>query len=120
MQRIGQITPPWPAFLFAAHTDILNSEELPRVLQAIQKATTLFMEQRENKSVEHVKRILNYNDKDVRDWFKTVHYAEDHTHVSRKALQVALSTLVKAGVIDKSQISPEDLCHLKVAQLVEH
>ncbi|KAG0171074.1 hypothetical protein DFQ28_010551 [Apophysomyces sp. BC1034] len=119
VRRIGQITPPWPAFMFAAHVDILESEELPRTLQAIQKATALFMKQKENESVQHVKRILGYNEQDVRDWFKTVHYASDHTHVSHRALQVAVATLVKAGVIEKPGLLPEALCHLPVAHLTE-
>ncbi|KAF7722490.1 hypothetical protein EC973_003110 [Apophysomyces ossiformis] len=119
VRRIGQITPPWPAFLFAGHVDILQGEELPRVLQAIQKATDQFMQQRDKESVEHVIRILGYNEQDVRDWFKTVHYASDHTAVSRRALQTAMSTLVKAGVIDEPGVPSESLCHLGVAHLVE-
>ncbi|KAI8092891.1 uncharacterized protein BX664DRAFT_96626 [Halteromyces radiatus] len=116
---IGKITPPWPAFMFAAHVDVLDAPELPRVLNAIQKATTLFMEQKEDESVKHIIRILDYQEEDVHNWFKTVHYAPDHTGISRRAIQVTLSTLQKAGVIGEKVPSMDDLCYLKVGQLIE-
>ncbi|KAI8340771.1 hypothetical protein BC941DRAFT_418140 [Chlamydoabsidia padenii] len=116
---IGKITPPWPAFMFAAHVDVLDCPELPRTLQAIQKATSLFMDQKDDESIKHIIRILDYQEQDVRDWFKTVHYAPDHTGISQRALQVTVSTLQKAGVIGEKGPSADDLCYLKVGHLVE-
>lgn len=119
VKRIGQITPPWPAFLFAAHTDCLqnHADELERVLKAIQKATKQFMDQKDGESVHLVMKTLGYQEEDVRNWFKIVHYAEDHTHVSRRALQVTVSTLIKAGVLKAPAIAPEDLVDEKIAKL---
>ncbi|OAD68938.1 hypothetical protein PHYBLDRAFT_127300 [Phycomyces blakesleeanus NRRL 1555(-)] len=120
VKRIGQITPPWPAFLFAAHTDLLessNSDQIKQAILAIQKATELFIDQKENESVERIMSILDYPEQDVRSWFKTVHYAADPTLVSRQAIQVTVSTLIKAGVIERPGPAPEDVCDLKVAHL---
>ncbi|ORZ22334.1 hypothetical protein BCR42DRAFT_345107 [Absidia repens] len=116
---IGKITPPWPAFLFAAHVDVLDAPELPRLLQAIQKATTLFMDQKDDESIKHIIRILDYQEEDVRNWFKTVHYAPDHAGISQRALQVTVSTLQKAGVIGEVGPTVDDLCDVKVGHLVE-
>ncbi|KAJ8663115.1 hypothetical protein O0I10_001292 [Lichtheimia ornata] len=119
VRRIGQITPPWPAFLFAAHVDLLQNHaaDLQRTLKAIQKATDLFVAQKEDTSVQLVMNILNYKEEDVRNWFKTVSYAKDHSHVSSRALQVTVSTLIKAGVVNAPGPSPETLCDLQVAVL---
>jgi ABC-type nitrate/sulfonate/bicarbonate transport system substrate-binding protein len=121
IKRIGQITPPWPAFLFAAHTDLLASDKegLKRVLGAIQRATQLFMDQKEDESVKHVMRILEYPEEDVRRWFKTVHYAADHQQVSRNALNITLSTLLNADVVSEPTKKIEQLVDLEVAQLIE-
>ncbi|KAI7857927.1 hypothetical protein BDC45DRAFT_499689 [Circinella umbellata] len=120
VKRIGQITPPWPAFLFAAHVDLLQNhpQDLQNALKAIQKATLLFMEQKENDSVKLVMDILDYNEEDVRNWFKTVRYAGEHSQVSSRALQVTVSTLIKAGVVDAPGLAPENLVDLKVANLI--
>lgn len=119
VKRIGQITPPWPAFMFAAHTDLLaaDKEGLIRVLHAIQKATKLFMDQKEDESVKHVMRILEYPEEDVRQWFKTVHYASNHQHVSNEALKVTLSTLLKADVITEPTKEVGELIDPSVAEL---
>ncbi|GAN07841.1 periplasmic binding protein-like II [Mucor ambiguus] len=121
VKRIGQITPPWPAFMFAAHTDLLNADKdgLKKVLGATQRATQLFMEQKEDESVKHVMRILEYPEEDVRRWFKTVHYASNHQQVSRKALDVTLSTLLKADVVSEPTKKIEELVDLQVAELIE-
>ncbi|KAI9470470.1 hypothetical protein BDB00DRAFT_250888 [Zychaea mexicana] len=120
VKRIGQITPPWPAFMFAAHVDLLQNhvQDLQRALTAIQKATLLFMEQKENDSVRLVMDTLDYNEEDVRSWFKTVRYSMDHSHVSSRALQVTVSTLIKAGVLEAPGLAPENLVDLQVASLV--
>ncbi|ORX59721.1 hypothetical protein DM01DRAFT_1381256 [Hesseltinella vesiculosa] len=115
---IGQITPPWPAFMFAAHTDHLDCPELPRLLAAIQQATQLFMAQKDNESIHHIIRILKYQEQDVRDWFKTVHYAGDHAEVSRLALETTLTTLKKAGVVQEPLPGLSQLIHPTVARLV--
>ncbi|KAI9021506.1 hypothetical protein CLU79DRAFT_703081 [Phycomyces nitens] len=121
VKRIGQITPPWPAFLFAAHTDLLesNAEGIKQAILAIQRATVLFMEQKDNESVKRIMSLLDYPEQDVRSWFKTVRYAKDPTLVSRQAIQVTVSTLIKAGVIERPGPAPEDVCDLKVAHLGE-
>lgn len=116
---IGQITPPWPAFLFAAHTDVLDAPELPRILESIQKATKLFMEQKDKESIEHIIRILDYKEEDVKNWFKTVSYANDHSAISERALQVTISTLQKSGVIGEKGPEVADLCDLKVGHLID-
>ncbi|KAI8970686.1 hypothetical protein BDB01DRAFT_814735 [Pilobolus umbonatus] len=119
IKRIGDITPPWPAFLFAAHTDLLkrNKEGVKKVLDAIQRATELFIKEKDGASVERVMRILEYPEEDVRRWFKTVHYPDNHTQVSREALATTLSILRQADVIQEPLKKIEDLCDLDIAQL---
>lgn len=119
IKRIGQITPPWPAFMFAAHTDLLAKDKqgLVKVLKAIEKATEVFMDQKEDESIKHVMRILEYPEEDVRRWFKTVRYAEDSQQVSRSAINVTLSTLLKAGVITEPTKSIDELVDNEVAHL---
>lgn len=121
IKRIGQITPPWPAFMFAAHTDVLKEhvEDLTKVLKAIEKATKIFMEQKEDASVKHVMRILNYPEEDVRRWFKTVHYAKDTQEVSKEAIKVTLSTLLNAGVIHEPTKPIEEFVDLEVAHFTD-
>ncbi|KAI8374717.1 uncharacterized protein BYT42DRAFT_499263 [Radiomyces spectabilis] len=120
VMRIGQITPPWPAFMFAAHTDLLKQPEtIQSALQAIQKATELFMQQKDDESIQRVMDILDYTEEDVRSWFKIVHYAPDHLSISQRALEVTTSTLLKAKVIEQPGNPTEDLCDKQVARFIE-
>lgn len=121
IKRIGQITPPWPAFMFAAHVDLLNQhkQDLANVLKAIEKATKIFMEQKEDESIQLVMRILNYPEQDVRRWFEIVRYAQDSQQVSRNAIKVTLSTLLDAGVIAEPIKSIQDLVDPEVAHLID-
>ncbi|KAI9313616.1 hypothetical protein BX666DRAFT_2020623 [Dichotomocladium elegans] len=119
VRRIGQITPPWPAFMFAAHVDLLQQRptDVQHVLKAIQRASTLFIDQKETDSVKLVMETLDYKEEDVRSWFKTVHYPKDNTRVSSRALQVTVSTLIKAGVVDQPGPASETLVDLQIATL---
>ncbi|GAB5593197.1 hypothetical protein Unana1_08097 [Umbelopsis nana] len=118
IKRIGQITPPWPAFCFAANTEILDKDShgVQKAIEAINKAAKLFIAQKDKESVEHIMRILDYQEADVREWFKTVSYEDDMRNVSRKALDVTVETLIKAGVI-KSPVKAEDLVDSRIAHL---
>ncbi|CEP19261.1 hypothetical protein [Parasitella parasitica] len=122
VKRIGDITPPWPAFMFAAHTHLLSDETkkkgLKDVLAAIQKATHLFLKQKEDESVKLVMETFNYpKEEDVHSWFKTVSYPDNNHQVSRDALDVTLKTLLKAKVIDGPAKKAEDLVDNSVAEL---
>ncbi|KAI9480406.1 MAG: hypothetical protein EXX96DRAFT_562474 [Benjaminiella poitrasii] len=120
VKRIGEITPPWPAFMFAAHRDLLlqghQREALTAVLEAIGRASKEFMEDRDA-SVQLVVKMLEYPEQDVRRWFETVHYAPDHRAVSREALEVTLKTLMKADVITTAP-DIQTLIDDRVAKLV--
>jgi ABC-type nitrate/sulfonate/bicarbonate transport system substrate-binding protein len=118
IKRIGQITPPWPAFSFAASTDLIekDSQGIIKALEAIEKATKLFMAQKDKESVQHIMRVLDYQEVDVREWFKTVRYEDNLRNVSRKALDITVETLIKAGVIEKP-IAAEDLVDEHIAKL---
>ncbi|KAG2173040.1 hypothetical protein INT44_007013 [Umbelopsis vinacea] len=119
IKRIGQITPPWPAFCFAASTSLLeeDSEGVKKALAAINKATKLFIAQKDKESVEHIMRILDYQEVDVREWFKTVRYQDNLRDVSRKAFDVTVETLIKAGVIEKP-LSAEELVDSDIANII--
>ncbi|KAI7871009.1 hypothetical protein BDF14DRAFT_1719949 [Spinellus fusiger] len=118
VKNIGQITPPWPAFTFAAHVEMQSRpQDTKNVLKAIQKATVLFMDQKENESVQYIMKHLEYKEEDIRQWFKTVSYAKDLSSVSSHALEVVGSSLIKAGIINSPAPSPEALCDLDVATL---
>ncbi|KAI8636161.1 hypothetical protein BD408DRAFT_356169 [Parasitella parasitica] len=123
VKRIGQITPPWPAFMFAAHTDLLSDQEkksgLRKVLGAIEKATQSFMDQKEDESVKLVMKNLDYPEEDVRSWFKTVHYPSNNRQVSGNALDVTIKTLLKAKVVNKPAKEAQDLVDFDIAELVE-
>lgn len=121
IKRIGQITPPWPAFMFAAHVDLLanHKQDLVKVLNAIEKATEVFMAEKEDKSIELVMRMLNYPEEDVRRWFETVRYANDSQQVSRKAIKVTLATLLDAGVISEPVKAIEELVDPDVAHITD-
>ncbi|KAI8973196.1 hypothetical protein BDF20DRAFT_914679 [Mycotypha africana] len=123
VKRIGEITPQWPAFMFAAHTDLLRDnnrkQALLEVLQSIQKATALFIQQKEDESIKRVMDNLDYDEQDVRAWFKTVSYAKNHRHVSTEALQVTLETLEKADVVKQPIKTINDLIDVDIAILIE-
>ncbi|KAI7904967.1 uncharacterized protein BX663DRAFT_501197 [Cokeromyces recurvatus] len=120
VKKIGSITPDWPAFMFAAHTDILrdNVEVFQKVLKAINHATREFVEQ-QDESVKLIMKMLKYPEEDVREWFKTVHYATDHKQVSRQALEITLKTLLKADVVKEPVKNIEDLIDPQVAELID-
>lgn len=119
VKRIGQITPPWPAFLFAAHTDLIRDrpEDIKTIFRATEKASALFTEQKGNESVKLVMDILGYNEQDVRNWFKTVHYAPVQSRVSRSALQTTVTTLIRGKVLSAPGPSPETFIDASVTEL---
>lgn len=119
VKSIGEITPSWPAFLFAAHTDLLkeNIEGLKKVLSVIQTATTEFR-QDEDTATKSIVDSFEYQKEDVSAWLKTVRYPTDHFEVSRQALEDTIKTLGKAGVVDSSKMDPASCCAVSVARLV--
>ncbi|RUP45196.1 hypothetical protein BC936DRAFT_148496 [Jimgerdemannia flammicorona] len=118
LKRLGEITPPWPAFSIAARRDLIarKGEDLRRALAAVDQATALFVAERDGRSVDLVVERLGHDREDVRSWFKTVSYPAKSVGVSRAALEVTLETLRKAGVVER-EVVVEELVDTSVARL---
>lgn len=119
VKRIGQITTPWPAFLIAVRTELLQqeAETVKRLMVAITESCALFMRERESgASVDYVARTYHQKEEDVRAWFSTVRYADDCSHVSREVLSNCVGTLIKARVLE-GEFPAERLVDQRVAAL---
>jgi len=119
VRRIGHITTPWPAFLIAVRTELLQEEAemIKRLMVAITESCALFMKERESgASIDYVAKTYGQKEEDVRAWFTTVRYADNCAHVSRDVLQNCVSTLIKAHVLTED-VPPEKLADIRVAAL---
>ncbi|KAJ3301103.1 hypothetical protein HDU76_005842 [Blyttiomyces sp. JEL0837] len=88
LHHLTNVTPPWPAFLFAATTECLSKypKQLATFLDTVSKSTSTFMHpQNRLDSVHNVMKYFDgYRDQgDVIKWFETVGYPQDARVVDR-------------------------------------
>ena len=106
---IGHITTPWPCFMIAVRTEVLeeNHELIHRLLVAISESCELFIKEKATgESIQHVSKTYGQKIEDVCAWFETVSYAQDCSNISSNVISNCVQTLKKARVIDSQ--SPED------------
>eukprot|EP00128_Syssomonas_multiformis_P014170 Colp12_sorted_trinity150504_noHs@31753 len=99
VRKVGEITTPWPAFLLACRTEVLDrdAEAVYRLLAAIFEACELFVSNKEE-AVERV--VANYGNtpEDAAKWLSGVSYAS-RAEVSQQMLDKCVGVLVGAGVL---------------------
>jgi len=119
VKRIGHITTPWPAFLLAVRTEVLEQdpEIIKRLMVGISESCALFIKEKETgQSIDYVANTYGQKVEDVKAWFQTVKYPDDCTHVSKDVLSNCVQTLIKAGVLCE-EVSPESLVDQRVCHL---
>jgi len=100
IKRIGEYVTPWPCFVLAAHTNIINTrpKDISRVLRQIQKSSAQFMENEE--AVDIVSKRFNIKKEDAAKWYHATEWATDGW-VSNKMLKNVVYTLKEANIIEE-------------------
>jgi len=104
VKRVGQITTPWPAFMIAARTDVLEREPetLRAFMRALTKSCALFTQDKDA-AVQYVVDHYGNLPEDASTWFDRLRYSPDHA-VSRRVLTECGATLVEADVLKPDMI----------------
>ncbi|KAI9007079.1 hypothetical protein BC832DRAFT_427760 [Gaertneriomyces semiglobifer] len=120
LHHLSNITPPWPAFSFAATTKTLAN---PASLKALHKVTSVAAKaftQNHTDSIAYVQERFKLPEDDVKTWFSSVRYPQDTSVVSRKVVDECVSVLKKAGVIEGNGDLPIDrLVSEKAAKIAD-
>ncbi|KAI9209065.1 uncharacterized protein BJ171DRAFT_454760 [Polychytrium aggregatum] len=122
LYHLNNITPPWPAFMFAANDGIVSSQPdaVKKVLAILNQSTARFMAQVEGgQSVDYVQQRFHQKREDVQAWFKTLDYYGDLTSVHESVITKCVGILKNAGVINSSaKVAVTDLVDTRIAKIV--
>jgi hypothetical protein len=117
LHHLSNVTPPWPAFMFAASNEVLEKDAgaVERFLQAVSLSAKGFLEggpavkesqsEEDEKhdelspSVDFIMQKFSYNRTDVERWFQTVGYEADVSTVRREIVEKCVRVLAEAGVV---------------------
>jgi ABC-type nitrate/sulfonate/bicarbonate transport system substrate-binding protein len=119
IRKLGEIVPPWSAFMIAASTKILaqDCEGLRKFFRGVEEGIALFMNEKEGASLEWLQKQFGYSDLDVKRWFDTVSYPARVSVVEMEKLNITSQILIKAGVLDKP-IDLNSLIDIELAEIV--
>ncbi|KAI8615351.1 hypothetical protein BC830DRAFT_1054984, partial [Chytriomyces sp. MP71] len=101
---LGEVTPPWPAFLFACRAGIADGDERVRdFLDSVSSAinTGVYDNARAVRQgiVPEICDKFGYAGVDVESWFETVEFARNCKEVDVSAVERCLGALKSAGVL---------------------
>ncbi|KAI8819917.1 uncharacterized protein EV422DRAFT_532770 [Fimicolochytrium jonesii] len=101
LHHLSNITPPWPAFMFAASKKALaHSAALIGILNVITESAKIFIAGKgTGDSVRYVSEKYHLPEDDVRVWFSSVAYPANCREVDRHVLTDCIKVLAKAGVV---------------------
>ncbi len=97
-QKIGEIPTPWPCFVVVARNNFIeeNKEALMAVVGCINEATEKFTELKNKTTL--IAQKYNLNEKDVKDWIKSVEWSHSPV-IDQDILEQVKETLKKSGVL---------------------
>ncbi|KAG9121474.1 hypothetical protein FRC07_002561 [Ceratobasidium sp. 392] len=121
---IGSVLTPWPSWLIAAHPSPERAEPgaLRNFLGHLTEYAHKFDDerQRDQADVDFIRERFGYQEKDVRDWLKTVRWVEDCTAIPGKVIVDTLNILEQAGVVQRplDGFQIEDFINPEVVRLI--
>jgi cyclopropane fatty-acyl-phospholipid synthase-like methyltransferase len=122
VQRIGEITTPWPCFMVAGLKGMLDRNgggdliAVKRALSAIREAAEIFKTESEA-MIETISKEYGILKEDARQWYSGVDIRA-HRYVSQIALETALQVLCETGVLEEDlAITVDKLIDPRVAEL---
>lgn len=105
-RRVGVLNTPWPCFVIAVRSPLVESEELARLLTVLQQATIRLT--RDPRALERIARHYQLPISEVQSWWELTRWATDQ-RVERDVLNKVLDTLGSLNIIS-SHVDPEALC----------
>ncbi|KAG8736517.1 hypothetical protein FRC10_009228 [Ceratobasidium sp. 414] len=120
----GSVPTPWPSWLIAAHPSPERAD--PGALRDFVGQLTGYVrrfdepQQRDQPDVDFIRQHFGYEEKDVRDWLKTVRWVEDCSAISGKVIADTLNILNQAGVVERpfDGFKVEDFVNHEVVRLI--
>jgi len=98
---IGNVLTPWPSWAIVARPDTPKDhvkEFITRLDAEVQDFNS--KESRENgKDIEYIKKTLNYEEEDIKEWLKITDYPKDINEVQSSVVFDTLAILATAGVV---------------------
>jgi len=106
IKRIGEIYTPWASWKIVASDP--NDLRVKGVLESLNKGIDYFKKNQEE-SVEYISTNLDYSAEDAREWLKTVEFVDNTLDAGSEDIKKTIDILGKAGVLDASTISAEEM-----------
>ena len=110
LRRIGEIYTPWASWMIAARHSV--EEQLPEVIEAINKGVQYFKENPEE-AVRHITSTMHYSEDDAREWMKTVRFPDDVRGVEARTVDNTVGVLQKAGVLKQDAGGAEHMIAIR-------
>lgn len=110
IKRIGEIYTPWSSWKIVAR-DVLDKRMQP-MSDSINEGIR-YLRENEEEAVKYISTELDYSAEDAREWIKTVKFPNDVRGVDPTVIDKTIETLGKAGVLDASKVSSEDMVAIK-------
>lgn len=105
-RRVGVVDTPWPCFVVAVRSSLLEDERIGKMLNVLHRAVITLREHPDAPTLIAQKYSLSRSE--VQAWWKMTHWATDQG-VERDVLVNVMQTLKSLSVIDTIP-SPEQLC----------
>ena len=106
-RRVGVLPTPWPCFVVAVRTALVDSDEVRHLLLGLRRAIVQ-LQQHPETSIALIAERYKLPVSEVRSWWATTQWADDQ-RVERETLRNVLETLKSVGVISQMP-EPEELC----------
>lgn len=117
VNRVGDISTPWPCFMLAARSTVVDSrlEDLQKMLAVINKAAVDFHES--PNSVKEVTKRTGIRAEDAETWLKGVQISANR-FVSEAAVSRVFDAFRKTGAISAdAEIDPSSVIDVRLAEL---
>jgi ABC-type nitrate/sulfonate/bicarbonate transport system substrate-binding protein len=109
IKRIGEIYTPWASWKIVARDP--GDEKVQKIFPKLDQGIMHFRDNQEE-AVAYISENLDYSSEDAREWLKTVDFVEDTSDVGTEDINKTIDILGKAGVIDSSLTTVEDMIGL--------
>lgn len=116
VQRIGDITSPWPCFMMASRKDILEAkrESIFKMLAAIRESCRLF--HNDQMIVERIAKRYDLAQDDAKQWYSNVRIVGSN-HIPESAIRKAVEVLFRAHVLSSLEHPVEKFVFEDIASL---
>eukprot|EP01121_Diplochlamys_sp_Union-15-3_P017639 TRINITY_DN6248_c0_g1_i1.p1 TRINITY_DN6248_c0_g1~~TRINITY_DN6248_c0_g1_i1.p1 ORF type:complete len:568 (-),score=83.11 TRINITY_DN6248_c0_g1_i1:63-1766(-) len=116
IRRIGDITTPWPCFMIASRSSVVDEklDSIKKVLTAIREATSIF--HTDTDMPQHISENYGLQLEDAKKWYSTVKITGSK-NISEASLQRAVYCLYQAKILETNEFDFNKFIDPRIARL---